>query len=77
MKVEIYINHKQEVTYPYFGKAAGDVIVCFIAPKTGIQVTTFDTDECGVYKAVGAYGTEWNENIFEPLPKGSKVTFTV
>ncbi|MEG2307278.1 MAG: hypothetical protein RSB94_08060 [Erysipelotrichaceae bacterium] len=70
--MQIYIEQPSkdvERTYPYIGTNLG-FTVYFIAPKTGIDLDAKDEDDT-------FYSNDWNENLFEPLPKGSKVIIEV
>ena len=55
--------------YPYLAESSAlSSVVLFEAPNTG----------CIVYKGngeypVGYYSTSWKEEVFTPLPKGSRV----
>lgn len=70
--MQIYIEHPSKDvtrTYPYIGTNLG-FIVYFIAPKTGVDLDAGDEDDT-------FYSNDWNEHLFEPLPKGSKVVIEV
>ena len=67
-KVEMY-DQEASLEYPYLAKSgATGAIVLFEAPRMGCIVCKGNCD----YR-IGYYSTSWSEDVFTPLPKGSKV----
>lgn len=69
--MQIYIERPKEAEriYPYIGVNLG-FVVYFIAPKKGVNLKAEDDEDT-------FYSDDWNEHLFEPLPKGSKVIIEV
>lgn len=70
--MQIYIEQPSkdvERTYPYIGRNL-NFMVYFIAPKTGVDLYANDEDDT-------FYSDNWNEHLFTPLPKGSKLIIEV
>lgn len=70
MKIDVEINHTVERVYPYVGRSDTGVVVYFIKPCIGLCWSDWD-------ETTGSYQEDWNEEIFKPLPKGSKIVIEV
>lgn len=74
MKIDVEINHTFERIYPFVGRSGTGVVVYFIKPNVGLCFSDCDTDNGDT---VGDFQEDWNEEIFKPLPKGSKIIIEV